>query len=97
MARATSERASARSAEHSHPGYAPAPGAGGGRQGGVLTVAMGYRYPHGAVIGADPELPVVPERMRLTGDRAPGPRTCGCTPPVSAARPWICTSSRSCC
>lgn len=72
VARATSERASARSAEHSHPGYAPAPGAGGGRQGGVLSVAMGYRYNQGAVLGTDPAQPVVPERMQLSGD--PGTR-----------------------
>ncbi|WP_455907512.1 FAD-dependent oxidoreductase [Streptomyces erythrochromogenes] len=79
VARATSERASARSAEHSHPGYEPepesvpeAPARGGGRQNGVLTVAMGYRYAQGAVVGADPDLPVVPERMRLCGD--PGSR-----------------------
>ncbi len=72
VARSTSERASARSAEHSHPGYAPAPGAGGGRQGGVLTVAMGYGYPDGAVLGTDPDRPVVPERMALNAD--PGTR-----------------------
>ncbi|MEU9254096.1 FAD-dependent monooxygenase [Streptomyces sp. NPDC048270] len=75
VARATSERASARSAEHSHPGYEPEPAPGprgGGRPGGVLTVAMGYRYAVGAVLGADPEQPVVPERMRLAGD--PGTR-----------------------
>ncbi|MFE0602770.1 FAD-dependent oxidoreductase [Streptomyces sp. NPDC058892] len=78
VARATSERASARSAEHSHPGYEPDPEsvpeapARGGRQNGVLSVAMGYRYPHGAVVGADPDLPVVPDRMRLCGD--PGSR-----------------------
>ncbi len=75
VARATSERASARSAEHSHPGYEPEPAPGprgGGRPGGVLTVAMGYRYTVGAVLGADPEQPVVPERMRLAGD--PGTR-----------------------
>ncbi|MFI1396942.1 FAD-dependent oxidoreductase [Streptomyces sp. NPDC020681] len=74
VARATSERASARSAEHSHPGYAPAPTQGGGpRQGGVLSVAMGYGYLRGAVLGVDPERPVVPERMRLAGD--PGTRS----------------------
>ncbi|ARF58619.1 FAD-dependent oxidoreductase [Streptomyces gilvosporeus] len=72
VASATSSRASARSAEHSHPGYAAAPGAGGGRQSGVLTVALGYGYPRGAVVGADPALPVVPARMQLTG--APGTR-----------------------
>ncbi|MEV6651943.1 FAD-dependent monooxygenase [Streptomyces sp. NPDC051219] len=72
VARATSARASARSSEHSHPGYAPAPGVGGGRQGGILSVAMGYRYIRGAVLGVDPQLPVVPERMELTG--APGTR-----------------------
>lgn len=79
VAKATSERASARSVEHSHPGYEPDPESvpapaprGGGRQGGVLSVAMGYRYNQGAVVGADPDLPVVPERMRLCGD--PGTR-----------------------
>ncbi|WP_310726084.1 FAD-dependent monooxygenase [Streptomyces sp. N2A] len=72
VARETSARASARSAEHSHPGYAPAPGAGGGRQRGVLTVALGYCYPRGAVVGADPELPVVPDQLRMTGE--PGTR-----------------------
>ncbi|MFI2212582.1 FAD-dependent oxidoreductase [Streptomyces sp. NPDC020141] len=71
VAKATGERASARSAEHSHPGYA-APVTPGGRQGGVLTVAMGYGYPRGAVIGVDPARPVVPERMALTGE--PGTR-----------------------
>ncbi|MEU9122556.1 FAD-dependent monooxygenase [Streptomyces sp. NPDC048506] len=72
VARETSARASARSAEHSHPGYVPAPGTGGGRQRGVLTVALGYCYPSGAVVGADPELPVVPDQLRLTGE--PGTR-----------------------
>nr|WTB29054.1 FAD-dependent monooxygenase [Streptomyces sp. NBC_00830] len=72
VARATSERASARSAEHSHPGYAPAPGVGGGKQGGLLPVALGYRYLRGAVVGVDPEQPVVPRGMQLTGD--PGSR-----------------------
>ncbi|MFG2994467.1 FAD-dependent oxidoreductase [Streptomyces sp. NPDC048257] len=104
VARATGERASARSAEHSHPGYEPdpeiipeavpaplplsepeaaadsAPRGAAGRQGGVLSVAMGYRYPRGAVLGADPEQPVVPERMRLCGEpgtRAPHMWLCG--------------------
>ncbi|WP_328667354.1 FAD-dependent monooxygenase [Streptomyces sp. NBC_00322] len=73
VARATSERASARSAEHSHPGYAPAPTQGVGPKGGILSVAMGYGYPRGAVLGTDPERPVVPERMRLAGE--PGTRS----------------------
>ncbi len=38
----------------------------------MLTVALGYCYPQGAVVGADPELPVVPDQMRLTGE--PGTR-----------------------
>ncbi|MGV9314241.1 FAD-dependent oxidoreductase [Streptomyces sp. NPDC003691] len=71
VARATSARASARSAEHSHPGYEPSPSVGS-RRGDVLTVAMGYAYPRGAVAGADPEAPVVPHAMRITG--APGTR-----------------------
>ncbi|MET7540020.1 FAD-dependent monooxygenase [Streptomyces sp. NPDC005507] len=82
VAEATSARASTRSVEHSHPGYTPNPEAGGpggpgaggpgGRKGGILNVALGYRYPRGAVLGADPATPVVPEGMRLTGE--PGSR-----------------------
>ncbi|MEU6082403.1 FAD-dependent monooxygenase [Streptomyces sp. NPDC047108] len=72
VAEATSARASARSAEHSHPGYSPAPGAGAGKQSGVLTVALGYRYLHGALHGADRDQPVVPDRMQIDG--APGTR-----------------------
>ena len=74
VAEATSARAAARSVEHSHPGFAPSPGAGGGGgpQRGILNVALGYRYPQGAVIGADPATPVVPERLDLSGE--PGSR-----------------------
>ncbi|MEE1832142.1 FAD-dependent oxidoreductase [Streptomyces sp. SP17KL33] len=74
VAEATSARAAARSVEHSHPGFAPAPGVGGGGgpQRGILNVALGYRYPRGAVLGADPATPVVPERLDLSG--APGSR-----------------------
>ncbi|MFJ8593387.1 FAD-dependent oxidoreductase [Streptomyces sp. NPDC093598] len=73
VAEATSARAAARSAEHSHPGFAPPPGAGsGGPRQGILNVALGYRYPQGAVVGADPAAPVVPEGLDLTG--APGTR-----------------------
>ncbi|WP_405442835.1 FAD-dependent monooxygenase [Streptomyces avidinii] len=74
VARATSERASARSAEHSHPGYAPPPTMGGGPGSGVLTTAMGYCYPSGALVGGEPGRPVIPENLRLVGDtgtRAP--------------------------
>ncbi|MER6157899.1 FAD-dependent monooxygenase [Streptomyces sp. NPDC001868] len=74
VAEATSARAAARSVEHSHPGFAPAPGVGGGGgpQRGILDVALGYRYPRGAVLGADPATPVVPERLDLSGE--PGSR-----------------------
>ncbi len=74
VAEATSARAAARSVEHSHPGFAPAPGVGGGGgpQRGILNVALGYRYPRGAVLGADAASPVVPESLDLSG--APGSR-----------------------
>jgi putative polyketide hydroxylase len=72
VAEATSARAAARSVEHSHPGFAPPPGAGGAPQRGILNVALGYRYPQGAVVGADPATPVVPERLDLSGE--PGSR-----------------------
>lgn len=74
VAEATSARAAARSVEHSHPGFAPPPGAGGGGgpQRGILNVALGYRYPQGAVLGTDPAAAVVPERLDLSGE--PGSR-----------------------
>jgi putative polyketide hydroxylase len=72
VALATSARASARSVEHSHPGFAPPAGVGGGKRGGILNVVLAYRYPYGALVGADPDEPVVPEGMRLTGQ--PGSR-----------------------
>ncbi|MFD3697038.1 FAD-dependent oxidoreductase [Streptomyces sp. NPDC058646] len=74
VAKATSERASARSAEHSHPGYAPPPTMGGGPGSGVLPTAMGYCYPDGAVVGGVPGRAIIPDALRLTGDtgtRAP--------------------------
>ncbi|GAA1991041.1 FAD-dependent monooxygenase [Catenulispora subtropica] len=70
VAVATSQRASARSAEHRHPGYDALPGTG--RQKNVLAVALGYRYPTGAVLGADPEAPAVPDSFQSNG--APGSR-----------------------
>ncbi|MFI5683181.1 FAD-dependent oxidoreductase [Streptomyces sp. NPDC051636] len=73
VAEATSARAATRSVEHSHPGFAPAPGmGGGGPQRGILNVALGYRYPQGAVVDADPASPVVPDGLKLTGE--PGSR-----------------------
>lgn len=72
VALATSARASARSVEHSHPGFAPAPDVGGGKRGGILNVVLGYHYPHGAVLGTDPEQPVVPDALALSG--RPGTR-----------------------
>ncbi|MGW5851717.1 FAD-dependent oxidoreductase [Streptomyces sp. NPDC055254] len=74
VAKATSERASARSAEHSHPGYAPPPTMGGGPGSGVLPTAMGYCYPEGAVVGGEPGRAIIPQALRLMGDtgtRAP--------------------------
>ncbi|MFF9012485.1 FAD-dependent oxidoreductase [Streptomyces sp. NPDC014870] len=74
VAEATSARASSRSVEHSHPGYAPGTGSDSpkGRKGGLLNEVLGYRYPRGAVLGADGSLPVVSEGLRLTGE--PGSR-----------------------
>ncbi|KJK57393.1 FAD-dependent oxidoreductase [Saccharothrix sp. ST-888] len=70
VAQATSERASARSAEHRHPGYDAVPGTG--RQSNVLAVALGYRYNTGAVLDTDPTAPTVPDRFQPDG--APGGR-----------------------
>ncbi|MGW0995103.1 FAD-dependent oxidoreductase [Streptomyces sp. NPDC002523] len=72
VAQATSARASARSVEHSHPGFAPAPGVGGAKRGGILNVVLGYHYAHGAALGTDPDQPIVPDTLNLTG--RPGTR-----------------------
>ncbi|MFF3839065.1 FAD-dependent oxidoreductase [Streptomyces sp. NPDC001930] len=74
VAEVTSARAAARSVEHSHPGYVPVPGSGGpqGKKGGILNEVLGYRYPQGAVVGADRTTPVVSDGLRLTGE--PGSR-----------------------
>ncbi|MCX4744154.1 FAD-dependent monooxygenase [Kitasatospora sp. NBC_01287] len=72
VARATGARASARSAEHRHPGYEVSPGTG--RQAGMLAVVLGYRYASTAVAGADPQGPAIPEDFRpvaVPGGRAP--------------------------
>ncbi|AVH55154.1 MULTISPECIES: FAD-dependent oxidoreductase [Streptomyces] len=50
----------------------PGRGGPGGPGRGILNVALGYRYPQGAVLGADPAMPVVPESLRMTGE--PGSR-----------------------
>jgi putative polyketide hydroxylase len=42
------------------------------KQGGILNVALCYRYPRGAVLGTDPATPVIPEGVMLTGE--PGSR-----------------------
>ncbi|MGA5316930.1 FAD-dependent oxidoreductase [Streptomyces pseudogriseolus] len=54
-------------------GAAPGgPGGPGGRKGGILNVALAYRYPRGAVLGTDPATPVVPDGVVLNGE--PGSR-----------------------
>ncbi|QES51669.1 monooxygenase [Streptomyces venezuelae] len=81
VALATSERASARSVEHDHPGYSPLPGAPGvpggpsgkaGKDSRMLPTAMAYCYPQGAVIGGDPDREIIPAGMKLDGE--PGTR-----------------------
>ncbi|MFJ9754460.1 FAD-dependent oxidoreductase [Streptomyces sp. NPDC101149] len=73
VALATGARASARSVEHGHPGFAPARSVGAGeRPSGLLNLVLGHRYPDGAVVGTDPARTVVPATARLTGE--PGSR-----------------------
>lgn len=75
VAVATAERASDRSAEHSHPGYTPSDATPGAeRPGGVMPAVLGQRYPRGAVVGADPAGAAVPPAFRPVaepGARAP--------------------------
>jgi putative polyketide hydroxylase len=69
VAQVTSARAAARSAEHQHPGYDVTPT---GRRDNMLALVLGYRYTAGALVGADPRMPTLPERFAQTG--APGTR-----------------------
>ena len=72
VALATAERASARSAEHQHPGYDVSPGTG--KRPGMMAVVLGYRYASRAVSGAPADAQAVPENFRPTaepGGRAP--------------------------
>jgi putative polyketide hydroxylase len=72
VAAATSVRAAARSAEHSHPGYNAPPVSG--RQPVTLAMVIGYRYCSSAVVGAPRDGVVVPPDFRPTaepGTRAP--------------------------
>ncbi|KOV27177.1 FAD-dependent oxidoreductase [Streptomyces sp. XY152] len=48
------------------------PGGPGMKGGGILNVALCYRYPRGAVLGSDPAAPVIPDGVMLTGE--PGSR-----------------------
>ncbi|MBR7838817.1 FAD-dependent monooxygenase [Actinospica durhamensis] len=72
VALATAERASARSAEHQHPGYDVSPGTG--RRPGMMAMVLGYRYTAGAVCGAPADAEAVPQEFRPSaepGKRAP--------------------------
>jgi putative polyketide hydroxylase len=72
VAAATSARAAARSAEHSHPGYTVRTGLK--RQPVTLAMVLGYRYYSSAVVGARCDGSVIPQDFRPTaepGSRAP--------------------------
>jgi putative polyketide hydroxylase len=72
VAVATSARAAVRSAEHQHPGYDV--GAPAGRQPGMLSIVLGYRYASGAFVGASGDRPVIPPDFSPAaepGGRAP--------------------------
>jgi putative polyketide hydroxylase len=72
VATATSARAAARSAEHSHPGYDVR--SGYRRQPVTLAMVLGYRYRSSAVVGGNCDGSVVPQDFRPTaepGSRAP--------------------------
>ena len=72
VAAATSARAAARSAEHSHPGYDARTGFK--RQPVTLAMVLGYRYYSSAVVGAQCDGSVIPQDFRPTaepGSRAP--------------------------
>ncbi|MFF8592198.1 FAD-dependent oxidoreductase [Streptomyces sp. NPDC015220] len=70
VALATTARALFQAGEEQHPGYTPKKRKDDPAD--ALTVALCYRYPSGAVVGTDPDAPIVPERFQLGG--VPGSR-----------------------
>ncbi len=70
VALATSARAIVQAAREQHPGYTPSQEAGQGTD--LMTTSLGYRYVSAAVVGADPDAPIIPESLCLKAD--PGTR-----------------------
>ncbi|MGW1300618.1 FAD-dependent oxidoreductase [Streptomyces sp. NPDC002514] len=70
VALATTARALFQAGEEEHPGYTPKKRKDDPAD--ALTVALCYRYPAGAVVGADPDAAIVPAEFQLGG--APGSR-----------------------
>ncbi|HZF92588.1 FAD-dependent monooxygenase [Streptomyces sp.] len=71
VALTTSTRASVQAVEEEHPGFSSAAARNNDPE-DLMTVALCYRYASDAVLGASPDLPVVPESFQLGGD--PGTR-----------------------
>ncbi|MGW4676478.1 FAD-dependent oxidoreductase [Streptomyces sp. NPDC004324] len=71
VAVATTARALFQAREEQHPGYTPERKRKD-EPADALTVALCYRYPTGAVVGAEPDAAIVPEDFQLGG--APGSR-----------------------
>lgn len=77
VARATSERASARSAEHSHPGYVPPPTMGGGPGSGCSPPPWATATPRAPSSAATRTGRSSPRPCASRATSAPAPRTCG--------------------
>ncbi|MFH0521972.1 FAD-dependent oxidoreductase [Streptomyces sp. M41] len=71
VALATGTRACVQAADEQHPGFSPAAGRNNDPA-DLMTVALCYRYASGAVVGAPPEVPIVPDTFQLGGE--PGSR-----------------------
>ncbi|MCW7940668.1 monooxygenase [Streptomyces hygroscopicus] len=70
VAQATSARATLQAAREQHPGYTVRSASNDPTD--LMTTALGYRYVSGAVIGAPPDAPIIPDQLRLRGE--PGTR-----------------------
>ncbi|GAA3225785.1 hypothetical protein GCM10020256_35710 [Streptomyces thermocoprophilus] len=98
VAEATSARAAARSAEHSHPGFAPPPPWAAADRSAASSTSPSAT----ATRTAPSSAPTPPPRSYRTsstcpGNPAPAPRICGCVTRAHGAPRSICTSGPWCC
>ncbi|SCF68797.1 putative polyketide hydroxylase [Streptomyces sp. DconLS] len=97
VAVATSARASARSVEHSHPGFAPAPASAAPSAAASSMSSSATTTPRAPPSAPTPRRRSSPTCSPSPAAPAPAPRTCGCARPPAGCPPSTSTSAPWCC